>query len=223
MPSADVALRAHNDEARNHAPRSMQFWAYLVAVTAAGLGLVASLVLQLGGSDFTTMGSTFVVVAALLLLCELRPLVTAGSPDANGISMSTAFVFAMLIHWGLGVALLMQTIATILADTVRQKAPWRTAFNVGQQALSFGAAWAVLWVFHQNASPVSPLTVGGKDLVGLVIAGLFYFLVNNGLVSQALALRNRSSLPVEFFSNWGYQVAANGALLGLAPDRKSVV
>jgi hypothetical protein len=128
--------------------------------------------------------------------------------------MSTAFVFALLIHWGLAVALLMQTIATILADTVRQKAAWRTAFNVGQQALSFGAAWAVLWVFHQDASPFAPFTVDGKKLVGLVIAGLFYFLVNNGLVSQALALRNRTTFRAEFFSNWGYQVAANGALLG---------
>jgi len=217
MPSGDVASRAHNDEARNHAPRSMQFWAFLGVVTVAGVALVCALVLRLGGRDFTAMGSTFVVLAALLLLCELRPLVTAGAPDANGVSMSTAFVFALLIHWGLAVAVLMQTIATILADTVRQKAPWRTAFNVGQQALSFGAAWAVLWVFHLDASPVAPLTVGGKELVGLVIAGLFYFLVNNALVSQALALRNRTSLPVEFFSNWGYQVAANGALLGLAP------
>jgi diguanylate cyclase (GGDEF)-like protein len=217
MPGGDVALRAQKDEARNHAPRSMQFWAYLGTVTVSGIVLVCSLVLNLGGRDFTAMGSTFVVVAGLLVVCELRPLVTAGAPDANGVSMSTAFVFALLIHWGLAVALLMQTIATILADTVRQKAAWRTAFNVGQQALSLGAAWAALWVFHQDASPFAAFSVDGKKLVGLVIAGLFYFLINNGLVSEALALRNRTNFRAEFFSNWGYQVAANGALLGLAP------
>ena len=217
MPTADVVLRAHKDEARNHAPRSVQFWAYLAVITTGGVVLVCSLMLRLGGRDFSAMGNTFVVVAALLLLCELRPLVTAASPQANGVSMSTAFVFALLIHWGLAVALLMQTIATILADTVRQKAPWRTAFNVGQQALALGAAWFALWIFNQNASPLSPMTVGGRELVGLLIAGLFYFFVNNGLVSEALALRNHTSLSAEFFNNWGYVVAANGALLGLAP------
>ena len=34
----------------------------------------------------------------------------------------------------------MQTVAAIIADTARQKAPWRTAFNVAQYAASFGAA-----------------------------------------------------------------------------------
>jgi diguanylate cyclase (GGDEF)-like protein len=217
MPSGDGALRARSDEARNLAPRSMPFWAYLGAVTVAGISLVCLLALRLGWRDFSAMGSTFVVVAALLILSELRPLVTAGSPDANGVSTSTAFVFALLIHWGLAVALLMQTIATLLADTVRQKAAWRTAFNVGQQALSFGLAWTALWVFHQSASPLAPLSVDGRQLVGLVVAGVLYFVVNNGLVSQALALRNRSGFRSEFFSDWGYQVAANGALLGLAP------
>jgi diguanylate cyclase (GGDEF)-like protein len=205
------------DEARNHAPRSMAFWTYLGVITSVGITVVATLLMRLGGHDFTVMGSAFVVVAALLLLCELRPLMTAGSPDANGVSISTAFVFALLIHWGLGVALLMQTIATILADAVRQKVVWRTSFNVGQQALSFGAAAAVLWVFGQHATTTNPMSVDGPQLPGLVIAGVVYFFVNNALVSEALALRNRSGFRAEFFSNWAYQVGANGALLGLAP------
>src|SRR4051795_8261667 len=124
------------DEARNLAPHrgAPAFWTYVAAITAAG-GVLATLQLRgLTMHDFRLMGATFLVVAALLILSELRPLMTAGSPDANGVSTSTAFVFALLIHWGLAVALLMQMIATILADLVRQKAAWRTAFNVGQQA-----------------------------------------------------------------------------------------
>src|SRR5881409_3964418 len=130
------------DEARNLAPRrgAPAFWTYVAVITAAG-GVLATLQLRgLTMHDFRLMGATFLVVAALLVLGELRPLVTAGSPDANGVSTSTAFVFALLIHWGLAVALLMQTIATILADVVRRKAPWRTAFNVGQFAVSYACA-----------------------------------------------------------------------------------
>src|SRR5947207_1874741 len=94
--------------------------------------------------------------------------VTAGCPDATGATTSTAFVFALLIRWALGVALLMQTVAAIIADTARQKAPWRTAFNVAQYALSFGAAGATLWLFGVRPSPLHPLSVHVGALPGIV-------------------------------------------------------
>ncbi|MBV9291883.1 MAG: EAL domain-containing protein [Frankiales bacterium] len=205
------------DEARNLAPRNGTFWVYLLGVAAAGIALIVATLLRLTAHDLSVMGGSFVVVAALLVLVELRPLMTAGSPDANGVSMSTAFVFALLIHWGLAVALLMQTIATILCDAVRQKAPWRTAFNVGQYALSYAAAWAVLWIFGQRPTPHHPVTISGALLPVLIAVAVVYFVTNNGFVSVALSLRNRSSVRSEFFDNWAYQVASTGALLGLAP------
>ncbi|MDQ1705115.1 MAG: hypothetical protein QOF18_1481 [Frankiaceae bacterium] len=206
-----------DDEARNLAPRNSAFWVYLSLTAAAGLTLIVAALTRLSGHDFLLMGGSFVAVAVLLVLGELRPLMTAGSPDANGVSISTAFVFALLIHWGLGVALLMMTVATILADAVRQKAPWRTAFNVGQYALSFAAAWSVLLIFGHHPSPQHPLTVTGGVLPAIVLSGVVYFVLNNAFVSQALALRNHSGLREEFFCNWGYQIGSTGALIGLAP------
>jgi diguanylate cyclase (GGDEF)-like protein len=205
------------DEARNVAPRNGAFWVYLSSVTAAGIALISVMLMRLTTHDFVLMGGSFVVVAGLLVISELRPLMTAGSPDQNGVSISTAFVFALLIHWGLGVALLMQTVATILADAVRQKAPWRTAFNVGQYALSFAAAWSVLAVFGHHPSPSHAMTVDGGILPVIALAGTVYFFVNNFFVSQALAVRNRTPLREEFSDNWLYQVASTGALVGLAP------
>src|SRR4051812_22532348 len=175
MPSEDAA--------RNLAPRNGAFWVYLAAVGAAGIVLITVTLMGLTTHDFRLMGGSFVAVAALLVLCELRPLMTAGSPDQNGVSISTAFVFALLIHWGLGVALLLQTVATILADAVRRKAPWRTGFNVGQYALSFAAAWSVLWVFGHHPSPTHAMTVNGGVLPVIVLAGTVYFFVNNAFVS----------------------------------------
>jgi len=207
------------DEARNLAPRrgAPAFWTYIAAIVIAGGCLLA---LQLSGMtmhEFRVMGASFVVVAGLLVLGELRPLVTAGSPDENGVSTSTAFVYALLIHWGLGVALLMQTVATIIADTARQKAPWRTAFNVAQYTLSFGAAGATLWVFGLRPTPTHPLSVQGGDLPAIIAAGVVFFLANNAFVSQALVLHDHTPFRTLFFSDWNYQVGSTGALLGLAP------
>ncbi|HET7529406.1 MAG TPA: EAL domain-containing protein [Mycobacteriales bacterium] len=206
-----------DDEARNLAPRNGAFWAYLGSVTAAGLVLTGAVLLRLTDGDVRLMGSAFFVVAGLLVLLELRPLVTAGSPDANGVSTSTAFVFALLLHWGLAPALLMMTIATILADVVRRKAPWRTAFNVAQFALSYACAWKALSILGLHPTAHQPVTVTAGQLPAILVAGVVYFFVNNALVAQALALRNRSAFRLEFYDNWGYQVASTGALIGLAP------
>ena len=216
MPSKG-AVRAHSDSARNNAPLRGAFWVYLATVGAAGIALIVVQLMGLANHDFSVMGGTFLVAAALLIVTELRPLMTAGSPDANGVSTSTAFVFALLLHWGLAVALLMQTIATILADAVRQKAPWRTAFNIGQYALSFAAAASALWVFGRLPSPMHAMSVDGRAMPALALAGVAYYIVNNGLVAAALALRSGTTLRAEFFSKWQYKLGANAALIGLAP------
>jgi len=199
---------------RRGAPR---FWTYVALVGAAGLSLLVPALLSLHGPEFRLMGAAFAVVAALVVVGELRPVVTAGSPDANGVSTSTAFVFALLIHWGLPVALLMQTVATVVADAVRHKAPWRTGFNVAQYTLSYGAAALVLWGLGTSASPARPLTFSGADLPAFAAAGIVFFLVNNSLVSGALTLHDRASFREKFFASWSYQLLSTGALLGLAP------
>ncbi|MDQ1700325.1 MAG: hypothetical protein QOG34_2188 [Frankiaceae bacterium] len=207
------------DEARNLAPRrgATKFWSYLGTVIALGCAIVALQLKTLAGSDFGVMGSAFIVVAVLLLLGELRPLVTAGAPDVNGVNISTAFVFALMLHWGLAVALLMQTVATIVADLMRRKAPWRTAFNVAQYCLSYTLAAGALWLFGNSPSPTHPLTVTGSVLPAVIVAGALYFLANTFLVSVALSLHEDTRLREQFFDNWAYHVFSTGALLGLGP------
>src|SRR4051812_25281339 len=201
-----------DDEARNLAPRNRSFWAYLGLVTALGLGLAGSALLHLRADDFDLMGAAFYVAAGLLVLLELRPLVTAGSPDANGVSTSTAFVFALLLHWGLAPALLMMTIATILADVVRRKAPWRTAFNVGQFAVSYAASSVTLAVLGLHPSPQSPVGATGGRLAPLSLAWAVYFGGNAGSVAPAPAWPPRPFVPAGCYDTFGGRGAAAGAL-----------
>ena len=86
----------------------------------------------------------YLAVVILLLVAELRPLVKSDKRDPGGLTTSEAFVFALLLHWGLSLALLAMVVAIVIADAVRGRRPWRTAFNIAQYALAYGAASLVL-------------------------------------------------------------------------------
>jgi diguanylate cyclase (GGDEF)-like protein len=206
------------DDDRNVAPTTSAspFWAFLGVITVAGLALLATQVSQLTTNDFTVMRAALIVVAALVVVGEVRPLVIAGM-DVNGVSTSTAFIFALLLHLGLPMALLMQAIAIIVADLTYRRAPWRTGFNIGQYSLSFGAAALVLSLMGRHAGALHPVNVDGRDLPAIAAAAVAYFAVNSVLVAAALALKDRTSFRHELFDDLEFQSLSTSALLGLSP------
>jgi diguanylate cyclase (GGDEF)-like protein len=208
-----------HDEARNVAPPAGDhaFWAYASVVTMAGVALLVWQLTSIHSPDVRTMGSAFVVIAAMVIIGEIRPLVIAGSGDVTGVTTSTAFTFAVLLHTGLPVALLLQTCATIAAAIAHRRAVWRTGFNVGQFTLSYGAAAVVLSLCGRHASITHMLGVSGHDLPAIALAGVVYFVFNDSFVSIALGLKNHNSLRGEFFADFGFQALSTAALLGLAP------
>src|SRR5688500_6726027 len=120
------------------------FTLYIATITAIGAVFTLDRLRDLQPGALRQMGPAFLMAAALLVVGELRPLFSAGTRDQNGVATSTTFVFALLLHWGLAVAILMQAVATVVADRTNGKAWWRTGFNVAQYSLSYGAAAAVL-------------------------------------------------------------------------------
>ncbi|MCA1824341.1 MAG: putative bifunctional diguanylate cyclase/phosphodiesterase [Mycobacteriales bacterium] len=194
------------------------FGVYVGVTTVFGLGFCAVVLGVFDVGTLQTMGSAFWAAAALAVVAELRPLFTAGSKDENGISTSTAFVFALLLHWGLAVALLMQTIATITADLTKRKAWWRTSFNVAQYSLSLGAAYAVLAFTNRSATAATPRGLhGGRDLAAIAVAAAVYFVANDGLVGVAVALRFGERLRHVLAKDLAYQLVTTGSLLALSP------
>ena len=128
--------------ARNRGPRRGKhvFFAYISVVIALGWTLIGWAFTRLSWADFTAMGAAFALMGTFVLLAELRPLLVAGSPDSNGVTITTCFVFAMLFHWGLPVAILLQTAATLVGDRAQRRVWWRMAFNTAQYAVSWAAA-----------------------------------------------------------------------------------
>jgi diguanylate cyclase (GGDEF)-like protein len=199
------------------APGFNPFWVHVGGTSVLGLVLLGFAIRSLGSVDAGRLGAAFWLVSGLIIAAELRPLVMPGASDADGVQTSSAFVFAVLLHWGFAVALLLQAIATVLADGLKRKAWWRTTFNVAQFTLSWGAAAAVLRVFDRLGTPNFPHSVGGRDLSVILLAGAAQLIVNDVLVSRALGLLRGMSFRSVILDDWVYQLVTTGALFALAP------
>ena len=205
--------------ARNRGPRRGKhvFFAYLSLVIALGWTLILWSLTRLSPSDFTAMGAGFALMATFVLLAEMRPLLVAGSPDSNGVTITTCFVFAMLFHWGLPVAILVQTAATLVGDRAQRRVWWRMAFNTAQYAVSWAAAGLVLSLAGAHGTPHLPADLKVVDVWVIVAAAMAYFLVNDIVVGEAIALLTNSTLLREIREDFGFQLLSTGALLALAP------
>ncbi len=124
----------------------------------------------------------------LVMVLELRPLVQGRGHDPQGVVMSTAFVIAILFLWGPWPAMVAVSIATLASGLRVHKHIWKNLFNVGQYNLCLGAAWFVMLISGHNPSIEHPLRdLHGSDVIWTVIAWTVYFLLNDVLVSAALA------------------------------------
>jgi diguanylate cyclase (GGDEF)-like protein len=193
------------------------FRSYVAIVAVAGLVVAGLALYRLPWHLLASAGPAFWTVTALLVLAELRPLVTAGSSDNSGLTLSTAFVFAVLLHWGLPLAIAVQILATVLADLLRREAAWRSLFNVGQYALSWAAAALMLAGTGTLAGLGRPLPYSSVDLPGTLLAAVAYFLCNDAAVAAALCLHDRSPWRDYYRRGLGYRVFTESALLALAP------
>jgi diguanylate cyclase (GGDEF)-like protein len=202
-------------------PRERAFRWYVLLVTGAGLGvLAATLVASLGTADLPALlglGAAFWVVVGLLLVCDARPLFIPGSRDVNGVVLSTAFVFALLLRYDLTVALAAQTVAVVISDVGRRKPAWRTLFNIGQYAVSWLSGWVVLSLLGGVGSPDHPAALTGSLLWHGLLAALTVFVVNDVVVSKAIALRSGVCVTEILREDLGFQVVTTAALLALSP------
>jgi diguanylate cyclase (GGDEF)-like protein len=197
--------------------RDLHFRLYVGLVVLLGLPVLGFSVWCLEPSSLLSLEPAFWALCALLVLTEFRPLFTAGVRDANGLQLSTSFVFALLLRYGLPIAIVVQAIATIVADISRRKAPWRTAFNIGQYSLSWSAAAAVIHVLGHDASVASPVDLTSADLLAAGLGGVTYFVVNQLLVGVAVSLKTGQPLWRLIRADVSYEAGSNGALLAMAP------
>ncbi len=198
-------------------PRKQAFRGYVVAVSVLGLAVLAAALRPADASSLLHLGTAFWVLAGLLVACDARPLFVAGARDANGVVLSTAFVFAVLLRYDLTVALALQTAAVVVNDLGRRKALWRTLFNIGQYALSWLGAWGVLNLLGPTGDLDRPAELTASLLVHALPAAVTFFVLNEALVSKAIALRTGERVGDVLRSDLVFEVLTTTALLALGP------
>src|SRR3954452_12657143 len=93
---------------------------YVGAIVLAGSGVLALVATRAGGDVGTGADLPLVLLAIAVLLGELLPI--RGGPEQGEVPPSTAFTWAILIGYGVPLALLVQAFASIVADARSRQA-----------------------------------------------------------------------------------------------------
>ncbi|MCZ3389933.1 MAG: EAL domain-containing protein [Actinomycetia bacterium] len=220
MDDADTLIDAPDQPERPSLVRPSMFAAGWWIAVAGGLTLVGYAVVRTI-PDLSAAEPAFWVIAGLLLLFEFSPVIIGSGYDSQGVATSDAFVLATLYLYGPWTAIALISCATLLSEILKRKPLWKIPYNIGQFALSVGAAALIMELWQgSRGEPIptlaDPLTgLQPIDLTWIVAGWLAFFLVNNTLFSM-MANPGRTFAD-DFFDDFGYYFFTTTAVLAVSP------
>jgi diguanylate cyclase (GGDEF)-like protein len=193
--------------------KATRMFGYIVAVIVAA---VASVVPAFVSWSYGHATASAWVIAGLALVVDLAPFRAPGRGAAATVFPSITFTFALLVGWGLVPAVAVQTLAVVVSSVRLRHAGWRGLFNAAQYALSFAAAAGVLKLMR--VPPLSPdAHIGVTGVIGLLLAAVVWFAVNDILVTTAVWLRFAGGWRQTFTDTFRQEALSTLALLALGP------
>jgi diguanylate cyclase (GGDEF)-like protein len=206
------------NDTRDIGPRvGSPLWIYMASVIVVGVLVFAWAMTMLSGLQGLVGHSLFWVIAALVIVGQLRPIVTPGRAGAESPVASLTFGFAALLFWGFGVAVLLRATTCLVVGLAQRKSLHRCTFNAAQTSLSMAAAGLALALTGIHPAPTHPVVPSGADLPAVLLAGAVYFAVNFVLVGVALALHSRAPLLRSLRVALPFQALVNLVLIAAAP------
>jgi diguanylate cyclase (GGDEF)-like protein len=183
-----------------------------VIVVGCSVALLAGVAM----ADFDTKNATFLVLAGLAIVGELFPFQVPFRHEAQEITLSTPFVLAILVTFGVPEAITVQLIGSVLADCCGRKVWWKTAFDAGQYSIAWAVAGGAAVLANGAALGVQHgLTLGAAVEIALV--GTTFFVVNHTLVAVAIAIAAGAPLLSCVRRDLGFHVSTALVLTSLSP------
>ena len=169
---------------------------YLTWVGALGLAIIAFVLIATPWAttfaEILIWPSVFLAVAAIA--GEVKPLVVRSRGGVRTLSTSAPFVLALVAVSGVGIAVLVQAIASLADDMLNRRAPKKSVFNTAQYAISVFTARVVFAWLAGMPLLGGPAIVEPADIAPLLAAGLAMFGVNWVLVAGVVSLATEQPL-----------------------------
>lgn len=158
---------------------------FVVVVTIAGLAVCALAAERVTLSEHPGLAPWLIALVAIL--GEMVPIKIPFHGDRQVVTLSTTFVFALLLLNCIELAILAQAVGSLASDLARSKPWWKALFNSAQYALAVGLAGLIIYVFvpHELGPPGS-FTPWALFIV--LVSGMTLYVTNNALIGTAIAL-----------------------------------
>ncbi len=196
---------------------------YVGGVILAGAVVLVLAVLRAVGHDPTGgEPAVFLVLAALLVIGELRPLRLVDRRFGGEITVTWSFAFGLALLVPLGVALSMLALASAVGDLANRKPARRVAFNSAQLVVSLAIGAGVLDLFGARLALTRDVGPAAWWLPVAVLAGATVYVVNGALVGVVVALHQQLPVGGMVRTTVIENFTTDGLLLALAPVYVSV-
>ena len=206
------------NDTRGIGPRvGSPLWVHMTSVIVAGSAVFAWAMTRLSGLDYLVRHPLFWVIAALMVVGELRPIASPGRSGLESPVASLTFGFAALLYWGFPVAVLLRITSGLVVGLACRKRLQRSAFQASLTTLSMAAAALALAVTGMHPRPDRPVVSSGTDLASVLFAGAVCFAVSFLLLGTAVALHTRTPLLRGLRVALPFQALVNLVLIAAAP------
>ena len=198
--------------------RPARLTAYLVMVEVAALAALVHMVLRVPGDLGGRPSVVLLVLMVLIVIGEAKPIrLSRGGEDYDEVTISSTFCLAAAMIGPLWLLVAAQLLASAVDDLRRRKELKRTVFNIAQLSLTTMATRAAFCLLTGRHYVADDAPMGVRDIGAGLIAGLVFFVVNNGLTGAVVAIAlDRPILP-HLREDVRIQLSTSGVLLSFAP------
>jgi len=186
--------------------KDLQPWlrVYVIATLCAGMMLLAFISGDLGGLDWHPKSlANLILWSVMIAVAAMSPI-----PLPRGgatVTVTSALDFAAILIFGPAIACWFGVVSDLLTNVAVKRNPlYKVSFNLGQIILSIGLAGLT---YEQLGGRVgASFDLDRTQIVPLLMAPLVYFLVNTGLISLAIGLKERISALRIWQTNFQWEI-----------------
>jgi|SoiMethySBSTD1v2_1073268.scaffolds.fasta_scaffold22450_5 putative nucleotidyltransferase with HDIG domain len=177
---------------------------YIAGIVVAGLALLAYVSADLGAVGWQPSSlANLILWIAMISIAAMSPI-----PLPRGgatVTVTSALDFAAILIFGPGIACWFGVLSDLLTNVAAKRNPlYKVAFNLGQIILSIGVAGIA---YTQLGGKVGAnFELGTSQVLPLVATPLIYFLMNTGMISFAIGLKEKISARRVWQTNFQWEI-----------------